>query len=214
MSAGSCSAARRGRLLWALMTRTGIGCRALTVGMARSAPVVSCQAVSTGLAAARPFNFHSCANCLRQRDLPCKRPTAPACANRVRPCPAPCAPAGTVPACSEPGVENSVKWWETDETARASEGPGVRKLARPSAEHVAMAVAALWLLLFGMLDATSGVIVISLFIVAPLIVATAADERRTAIFAGITVALTTGAGWWHGLIENSTTGSGSRRSAP
>ena len=66
-----------------------------------------------------------------------------------------------------------------------------------------MAVAALWLLLFGMLDATSGVIVISLFIVAPLIVATAADERRTAIFAGITVALSTGARWWHGLMGNS-----------
>ena len=65
-----------------------------------------------------------------------------------------------------------------------------------------MAVAALWLLLSGVLDATSGVIVISLFIVAPLIVATAADERRTAIFAGATVVLTIAAGSWHGLIED------------
>jgi len=66
-----------------------------------------------------------------------------------------------------------------------------------------MAVAALWLLLFGVLDVTSDVIVISLFIVAPLIVAAAADERRTAVFAGLTVALTIGAGWWNGLMENS-----------
>ena len=65
-----------------------------------------------------------------------------------------------------------------------------------------MAVAALWLLLSGVLDATSGVIVISLFIVAPLIVATAADERRTAILAGATVVLTIAAGSWHGLIED------------
>jgi len=66
-----------------------------------------------------------------------------------------------------------------------------------------MAVAALRLLLFGVLDVTSDVIVISLFIVAPLIVATAADERRTAVFAGLTVALTIGAGWRDGLMENS-----------
>jgi phosphoserine phosphatase RsbU/P len=65
-----------------------------------------------------------------------------------------------------------------------------------------MAVAALWLLLFGVLDATSGVIVISLFIVAPLIAATAAGERRTAIFAGVTVVLTVAAGSWHGLMED------------
>jgi hypothetical protein len=50
-----------------------------------------------------------------------------------------------------------------------------------------MVVAALWLVLFGVLDAIPGLIVISLFGAAPLIVATAADERRTAIFAGATV---------------------------
>ena len=65
-----------------------------------------------------------------------------------------------------------------------------------------MAVAALWLVLFGVLDATSGVIVISLFIVAPLIAATAADERRTAIFAGATLVLTIAAGSWHGPVEH------------
>jgi hypothetical protein len=46
--------------------------------------------------------------------------------------------------------------------------------------------------------AMSGRIVSSLFIVAPLIVATAADERRTAIVAGATVVLTIAAGAWHG----------------
>ena len=68
----------------------------------------------------------------------------------------------------------------------------------PPAGYVATAVAALWLLLFGVLDATSGIVVISLFIVAPLIVATAADERRTAILAGATVVLTIAAESWHG----------------
>ncbi len=79
----------------------------------------------------------------------------------------------------------------------------MRQLPRPPAEHVVIAVAALWLLAFGLLDAMSGVVVISLFIVAPLIVAIAAGERGTAIFAGITVALIIGAGWRHGLMENS-----------
>ena len=65
-----------------------------------------------------------------------------------------------------------------------------------------MAVAVLWLLVSGVLDATSGVIVISLFIVAPLIAATAADERRTALFAGAAVALTIAAGSWHGPVED------------
>jgi len=60
-----------------------------------------------------------------------------------------------------------------------------------------MAVAALWLLLPCVLAATSGLIEISLFIVAPLIVATAADERRTAIFAGAAVVLTLAAGSRH-----------------
>lgn len=65
-----------------------------------------------------------------------------------------------------------------------------------------MAAAALWLVLFGVLGATSDVVVIPLFIVAPLIVATAADGRRTAIFAGAAVVLTIAAGWWHGPAEH------------
>ena len=42
-------------------------------------------------------------------------------------------------------------------------------------------------------------IVPALFSVAPLIVATVADERRTAVFAGAAVALAIGSGWWHGV---------------
>ena len=61
-----------------------------------------------------------------------------------------------------------------------------------------MAVAALWLVLFGVLHATTGVMVFSLFSLAPLIVATAADARRTAVFAGAAVALTFWAEWRHG----------------
>ena len=63
-----------------------------------------------------------------------------------------------------------------------------------------MAVAALWLVLFGVLDALPDLIVISLFSVAPLIVATAADERRTAIIAAATVALAIAAGRWDGVM--------------
>ena len=62
-----------------------------------------------------------------------------------------------------------------------------------------MAAAALWLVLFGVLHATTGVMVLSLFSIAPLIAATVADERRTAVFAGAAVALAIGAGWWHGI---------------
>jgi serine phosphatase RsbU (regulator of sigma subunit) len=65
-------------------------------------------------------------------------------------------------------------------------------------------MAVLWLLLPCVLAAMSGLIVISLFIVAPLIVATAADARRTAIIAGATVVLTIAAVAWHGHIENAT----------
>jgi phosphoserine phosphatase RsbU/P len=83
-----------------------------------------------------------------------------------------------------------------------STSAGVKTRPRPSAEHAAMSVAILWLLLPCVLAATSGLIVISLFIVAPLIVATAADERRTALIAGATVVLTIAAGWWHGPIED------------
>ena len=62
-----------------------------------------------------------------------------------------------------------------------------------------MTAAAGWLVLFGVLEATAGVIVISLFSVAPLIVAAVADERRTAEVAGATVALALAAGWWQGI---------------
>jgi hypothetical protein len=62
-----------------------------------------------------------------------------------------------------------------------------------------MAAAALWLLVCGALHARTGLIVPALFSVAPLIVATVADERRTAIFAGAAVALAIGAGLRHGV---------------
>jgi hypothetical protein len=62
-----------------------------------------------------------------------------------------------------------------------------------------MAVAALWLVLCGVLHLTTSVIVPPLFSLAPLIAATVADERRTAVLAGTAVALGIGAVWWHGL---------------
>src|SRR5215471_5600388 len=71
---------------------------------------------------------------------------------------------------------------------------------RLSAGLAAMAAASLWLLLFAALGETTGLRVSALFSVAPLIVATVADERRTAIFAAAAVALTIGTGWWHGSI--------------
>jgi phosphoserine phosphatase RsbU/P len=61
-----------------------------------------------------------------------------------------------------------------------------------------MAVAALWLVLFGVLYVLTRMTVFSLFDIAPLIVAIVADERRTAIFAGAAVALAAGIGWWEG----------------
>jgi phosphoserine phosphatase RsbU/P len=70
--------------------------------------------------------------------------------------------------------------------------------SRPAAQHVAMAMAAVWLAGFGVLYVMTGITVFSLFSVAPLIVATVADERRTAIFAGAAVVLTVGVGWWQG----------------
>jgi hypothetical protein len=62
-----------------------------------------------------------------------------------------------------------------------------------------MAAAAGWLVLCSVLHATTGVTVPPLFSLAPLIAATVADERRTAVVAGAAVALAVGAGWWHGL---------------
>ena len=70
--------------------------------------------------------------------------------------------------------------------------------SRPSAGHAATAVAALCLVLFGVVHATTHMIVLSLFSIAPLVAATVADERRTAVFAGAAVALAIGAGWWDG----------------
>jgi phosphoserine phosphatase RsbU/P len=78
----------------------------------------------------------------------------------------------------------------------------VKTRSRPPAGHVAMAVAVLCLLVPCALAASSGLLVISLFIVAPVIVATAADERRTVIFAGVTVVLAFAAGSWHGPVED------------
>jgi len=62
-----------------------------------------------------------------------------------------------------------------------------------------MAVAALWLVVSGTVNLMTGLTVISLFSVAPLIMATVADQRRTAIFAGAAVALAIGTGWRHGI---------------
>jgi phosphoserine phosphatase RsbU/P len=61
-----------------------------------------------------------------------------------------------------------------------------------------MAAAAVWLAVFGVLHVMTGITEFSLFSVAPLIVATVADERRTAIFAGAAVALTVATGLWQG----------------
>jgi hypothetical protein len=62
-----------------------------------------------------------------------------------------------------------------------------------------MAAAAVWLILSGLLDAMTSLTALSLFSIAPLIAATVADERRTAVFGGGAVALAIGAGWWDGI---------------
>lgn len=62
-----------------------------------------------------------------------------------------------------------------------------------------MAAAFGWLAAFGVLDATGSVVVISMFGVAPLIVAALVDERRTAVLAAAASALALAAGWWHGI---------------
>jgi phosphoserine phosphatase RsbU/P len=64
-----------------------------------------------------------------------------------------------------------------------------------------MAAAALWLLVPCALAVTSSPVVLSLAVIAPLIAATAADERRTAIVAVATVLLTLADGFWHGQTE-------------
>jgi len=73
---------------------------------------------------------------------------------------------------------------------------------RPAAGHVALAVAALCLLVPCVPAVASGPFVIWLVIVAPLIAATAADERRTAIVAGAAVVLTIAAGPGRGPMED------------
>jgi hypothetical protein len=66
-----------------------------------------------------------------------------------------------------------------------------------------MAAAAVWLVVLGVLDVEPNLILISLFSVAPLIVATVANERRVAIFAGAAAALAIAAGWWDGRGDDS-----------
>src|SRR6266567_3427332 len=51
-----------------------------------------------------------------------------------------------------------------------------------------MAAAAVWLILSGLLDAMTGLTALSLFSIAPLIAATVADERRTAVLGTAAVA--------------------------
>jgi sigma-B regulation protein RsbU (phosphoserine phosphatase) len=65
-----------------------------------------------------------------------------------------------------------------------------------------MAAAALWLILFSVLHALTSTIVPPVFSIAPLIVATVADERRTAVFAGAAVGLAVGDAWWQGITED------------
>ena len=68
--------------------------------------------------------------------------------------------------------------------------------------YVAIAVAVLWLFVSGVHDVVSGGIVIPLFVMPPLTAVIAADERRTAFVAGVTVVLTIAAGTWHGHIQD------------
>src|SRR5690242_13991206 len=70
------------------------------------------------------------------------------------------------------------------------------------AGHVAMAAAVLWLLVSGLPGTASGGIMTCLVIVAPLIAATAADARRTALVAGTTLTLTIAAWARHGHIQD------------
>ena len=98
--------------------------------------------------------------------------------------------------------------------ARASGRAGVTARSRPSAGHVAMAAAAAWLILSGLLDAMTGLTALSLFSIAPLIAATVADERRTAVFGAAAVALAIGAGGGTASGGMRTTGPGLRWCAP
>ena len=96
----------------------------------------------------------------------------------------------------------------TGRRTRRSGGParraraGVTTRPRPPGGHVAMTAAVLWLLVSGVPGAAPGGIVTWLVIVAPLIAATAADARRTALVAGAAVALTIAAGTWPGHLQD------------
>jgi hypothetical protein len=86
--------------------------------------------------------------------------------------------------------------------------PVVRAGSRPAAQDVARAAAAVWLAGCVVLHVMTGITVFSLFSVAPLIVATVADERRTAIFAGAAVVLTVGSGGGGATLPMRSTGPG------
>ena len=72
---------------------------------------------------------------------------------------------------------------------------------RPPAGQVAMTAAVVWLLVSGVPGAAPGGLVTWLVIVAPLIAATAANARRTALVAGAAVALAIAAGTWPGRLQ-------------
>ena len=80
--------------------------------------------------------------------------------------------------------------------------PGATAWALRPTGYVAIAVAVLWLFVSGVHDVVSGGIVIPLFVMPPLTAVIAADERRTAFVAGVTVVLTIAAGTWHGHIQD------------
>jgi phosphoserine phosphatase RsbU/P len=61
-----------------------------------------------------------------------------------------------------------------------------------------MAAAVVWLVLVWVLHLATGMTVLALFSIAPLIAAAVVDERRTAVISGAAVALALGAGWWDG----------------
>jgi hypothetical protein len=65
-----------------------------------------------------------------------------------------------------------------------------------------IAVAGLWLVYCGALQGVTGIVIPSMFGVAPLIVATVADERRTVMVAGAAAGLAVAAGWWQGLLTD------------
>jgi sigma-B regulation protein RsbU (phosphoserine phosphatase) len=79
---------------------------------------------------------------------------------------------------------------------------GARTRPRPAAGHVAMAAAVVWLLVSGVPGAASGGLVTWLVVVAPLIAATAADARRTALVAAAALVPAIAAGAWPGRLQD------------